>query len=1040
MNMLKLIFLFPFFSSFAYAKEIKAGATDKQIPSVLKSQEKKNSGKNISTEQSDQDYLIEKLDYLFSVLPEDHKAVKALQLRLAHLLSLKAEENFMKAERELCKTCKNKAEALAKRSLSLYQSLDADMNSYPLLHTKSLFRKAYLYRFLGEKTKSLSELKRIIVKGKIDSSLKVRAWFSIGELYFEQYNYKEALQAFNKVLSEPSSSWSFKAFYRKIWSLSNLSLYESSINHLESFLSSDLYSQPGNQKLKQKLEREMVTLYSYGKITEKRLAFLYAFLKQDSEQNSLIEKQKRLFDLAQALSRIGRIEKSNTVWRFYIFKSLSLENQMQAYSFMIANDLILGSPSFFEDIAEKARKVFTLFQKAKVSKDFKLMFKKQIKVFFDKIKISKFSEKRKRDILFLYQQYSFFYPEDMEILSRTAYLARDLKEYSLAGNFFQKAVLNIEKQKRDQKELKENMSLLQMEMAELSKEEKKRIQSYDFYIQHGVSKEMLFKAQYQKTYIHYENKDYQKTYKEFQKLALYPLKGEHKEIYALRLKAAHLSLSSLVFLKDPEEELIRLTGLFIKEFPEEKSEFIQVRHTALLNTVKKLVSDKDFAHQPTQASSDKDILKAWEILKLFSVKEAAKEEAFTYHFNRLLIAKERLDFKTMKQSFQPLLAYKKLSAKDKEIILTWKLWLAELQFDFKEVLRIVQILQKGEFSEEYILRLARLAELSGESPIGYYQSFIEKFPKSPSLMAVFTSLMEKSSLKSQKVFLKKYASLFKNQPERLVQMILKTDRGHLDEKFFKLFIALDFMKNSSLASFLKKKESLESFEKKLNLTAKYLLPQNLTGRSLTRAIKNYSKRLENLEFVSKKALEAQDWTIRVFVLFHWEKELSRFYNSIRELPLPKSLNEEEKRSYLKLVEDQLQPYKDQAFRLKKEWQKLWSRDFLSDYKKSLQQGQAFYALLKWEMEKLSMIAGAERKMQLEILISSLKGPEVAKGIKDTEAVQIQSLYKSLKKDPFDKQSLIRLLDIEKKRKNEAMSYYLSDRIKSLSKRNKGLRL
>ena len=1012
----------------------KKSANPAPQKTFLKAQKKRLSKKETPSKKSDLDYLVEKLEYLHSTLPANHKAIKAVQLRLAHIMSLKAEKNFMKVEKESCKACRKIAEVSAKRALRIYRSLDSNIKSaYPLLHTKSLFRQAYLYRFLGERQKSLLELKKIVLKDKIDSSLKVRAWFSIGELYFENYNYKKALQSFNKVLKVSSSPWFFKASYRKIWSLSNLSLYESSLHHLESFLNSDLYAQSGNQELKEKLEKELIHLYSYGKITKKRLIFLYTFLKQDSKKNSLIERQKRLFDFAQALSRVGRITESNVVWQFYISQQPPVERQLQAYSFMIANDLILSSSSFLEDIEKKIKRVFTLLPKAKVSENFKLTFKRKIKVFFGKIKTSKLSEKRKREMLFLYQKYSSFYPKDIGVLSQTAYLARDLKKYSLAGSLFQKLALNIEVQESAQKDQKENMSFLQMEMAELSKEEKNRMQSYDFYIQHGRSKAMLFKAQYQKAYIHYENKEYQKTSKEFERLALLKIKGANKEIYELRLKAAHLSLSSLVYLKDPEEEFIRLTGLFLKEFSNEKSEFIRIRHTALLNRVKKLLSNKDFSHRPTKPSSDKDILKAWKILKLFSVKDANREEAFIYHFNRLLIAKELLNFEIMKQSFQTLLNYKSLSKKDRDIILKWKLWLAELQFDFKEVLKVVKTLQKGESSEERILRLARLSELAGESPIEYYQLFIKKFPQSPSLRTVFTSLMEQSPLKQQKAFLKKYAALFKSQPERLVQLILKTDKGRLEEDFFKSFTSLDFMKNSSLASFLKKKESIETFEQKLKPTAQYTLPKNFTGRRLTKAIKRYSEKLEDLGTVSQKILKVEDWTVRVFVLFYWEREISRFYSSIIGLPFPKGLNKEEKRNYSLLVKNQLQSYKDQAINLNQEWQKLWARDFLSDYEKSFQKGGAFYALLKWEIEKIALIADKERKRQLNILLSSFKSPEMEKEIKTAESNQIQSLYKSLKQNPFDKKSLIQLLDIEKQRKNEAMSYYLAGRIKNLNK-------
>ena len=78
----------------------------------------------------------------------------------------------------------------------------------------------------------------------------------------------------------------------------------------------------------------------------------------------------------------------------------------------------------------------------------------------------------------------------------------------------------------------------------------------------------------------------------------------------------------------------------------------------------------------------------------------------------------------MDQSIQALLSDKNLKKEDQKMVLTWKLWLAELRFDFKEVLRVVKILQPEEQSEEQVLRLARLAELAGKNPIPYYKTFV----------------------------------------------------------------------------------------------------------------------------------------------------------------------------------------------------------------------------------------------------------------------------------------------------------------------------
>ena len=870
--MLKTIFIFYFSSCFTYGENslnqgVKEESVDKKKEIISKNQQAASFSKtNIQAEQSAKDYLIEKLDYLNEILPKNHKARKPLNLRLAHILSLKAEENFIKAEKENCQFCRKVAQSSARRSLSIYKNLDSHIETrHPLLHTESLFKRAYLHRFLGEKSKSLEKLNRIVVKSTITPSLINRAWFNIGEIQFELYNYEKSLEAFNKVLKQAESPWRFQALYRKIWSLSNLSLYEKSVDELESFLKTDLYSEPKlsleEEKLKQKLENELIALYNYAKITDDRLDFFYNFSKQNKNKNTLLEKNNRLFDLAQALNRIGRMGDSNKVWHKYLSKTSLLNKKSQAYFFMIDNDLILNKPNLLQDTGQKIEKIFALQKKTKSSNDFKSAFNKQAKFFFNQINQTSFSEDQKNYLLDLYQKYNSIYPRDIDILPRAAFLARNLKKYVLAQDLFQTAVLSMDSygnKKASKADIKENMSLLQMEMAEFTKDVKSRLNAYDFYIGHGRNEELIYKAKYQKSYISYENKEYEKAADLFQNLALYKAKKRNlKKLQDLRLKSAHLSLSALDRLGHQEEKLARRAGLFMKAFPQNRREFVRIYHAALLNTVKKLVFGKDFSHRPIQSSSDKNILKAWEVLQLISVKEAAKEEVLTYHINRLLLAKELLKFELMDQSIQALLSDKNLKKEDQKMVLTWKLWLAELRFDFKEVLRVVKILQPEEQSEEQVLRLARLAELAGKNPIPYYKTFVKKFPNSQLVTAVLTSMVEKSPYKNKKIVLQKYAPLFKNQPDTLTYLVLKVDRGQMDEKFIKSFVFLDFMKDTPLFSFLQRKETIESFEKELAHISSYSLPERSSGNRLTRAIKNYSNKVDKLGSKAEEALKTQ---------------------------------------------------------------------------------------------------------------------------------------------------------------------------------------
>ena len=1073
MNMLKVIFIFYALCFFSHGEKLLHPETtilSKNEDSFFKSQKVKqkkelavNQKIHSSSEPEAQselpkDYLIEKLNNLTTTLPKNHKAIPALNLRLAHVLTLKAEENFIKTEKENCKACREVAQSSAIRALSAYEKVNPFLeNRHSLLHTEALFKQAYLHRFLGEKTKALNKLKKIVVKKTIDPALIKRAWFNIAEIHFELYDYEKSLQACNEVLKQEKSPWRFRAFYRKIWSLYNLSLYEESINELVSFLKSDLYSSPRLNKeekqLKQKLEGELIALYNYAKVTNKKLSFLYNFSKQNQNKNTLPEKNKRLFDLAQALNKIGRMSDSNKVWQMYLLKTVSLNKKLKAQIFMLSNDLNLNKKNLLQDTGQKLEKIFALQEKVEmedqdkkveISEELKESIKKKSKRFFSQVrqKVS-LSDNQRQYLLVLYQKYNSIYPEDTDTSSLSAFLARDLKKYGLAQELFQKAVLSMNlhtNKKALRKDIKENMSLLQMEMAELTKDKTRRLNAYDFYIQHGDNKGSMFKVKYQKAYISYENKEYQKSNESFKVLALYENKKTNPDIHDLSLKAAHLSLSSLDQIGNQEEELAHRAGLFMKEFPQNREEFIRIHHSALLNTVKKLLSDKDLSSHPVQASSDKNILKAWDTLHLISLKEATKEEALSFHFDRLLLAKELFKFEEMDQSLQALSSDKSLKKEDQKIALTWKLWLAELRFDFKEVLKIIKILQPKNQTEEHLLRLARLTELTGKNPVPYYKLLIEKFPNSPSATTVLTSMIEKASHANKKSFLQKYSSLFKNQPNTLTYLILKADAGKLDENFIKPFVSLSFMQNSPLVSFLKRKELIESFEKELSKIRNYSLPHRSSGYRLTKSIKNYNNKIDQLNNKAEEALKTEDWTARVFIISHWEKEISRFYQSVMNLPLPKGLTEEEQKQYTTLLQEQLKTYKEQISQLQNALHSLWSRDFLTDYKKGIKQDKVFYAPLKWEMEKVLTVSDEETKKTIQFLLSSLETQSSSEKLTQEKTIQTQHLYKALQRNPFDKNSLTKLLELEQTRKNEALSHYLADRINELNKKGQKIKL
>ena len=104
--MLKILLVFGFCAYGMNSAGIKSIVKEPMI-SIQPVEEKRETGlqnllfskKKIQLEKSLEERLIEKLEYLKRTLPKNHKARNALNLRLAHSLSLRAEDNFLKSRK-----------------------------------------------------------------------------------------------------------------------------------------------------------------------------------------------------------------------------------------------------------------------------------------------------------------------------------------------------------------------------------------------------------------------------------------------------------------------------------------------------------------------------------------------------------------------------------------------------------------------------------------------------------------------------------------------------------------------------------------------------------------------------------------------------------------------------------------------------------------------------------------------------------------------------------------------------------------------------
>ena len=396
---------------------------------------------------------------------------------------------------------------------------------------------------------------------------------------------------------------------------------------------------------------------------------------------------------------------------------------------MVNNYFLINDKGWILKAGQKVEKLFALQKKiTNCPKEICTNLHKQQRRYMQELqRQSETNKELSPYLLSLYGTYNAFYPQEFDMLVKSAFLAGELKKYDLSQDLFQESskvlYVNLKNTKSsDSKGIKnikkdlEQVSVLQMEMAELSKDTIRKYQSYDFYLKNGTNEKIMYQAKYQKAYLAYEDKKYKLASQLFKDLALLKVKKSNKKIEALALKSAHLALSSLSFMKDKDIFMAEWSGLFQKRFPKIK-DFVRINHTAIFNIVKTLLSNQDFSSYPLVSSSDDNVLKSWNIINSVTVSYLNEEEKIKYYMNKLFLAKELLKLKEMDEVISQLMNIKSLPEEDHKVVLTWKLWLAEVRFDFPETLRLVKILKPKETSAQHYLRLAYLAELAKEDHI-----------------------------------------------------------------------------------------------------------------------------------------------------------------------------------------------------------------------------------------------------------------------------------------------------------------------------------
>lgn len=953
-------------------------------------------GQASQTEQSD--YLIQKLEKVYTSLAPNDPSKTPVTLRLADLLADRARVASMEELNQGCVQCVAGRKDRQK-ALGLYNEV---FSKVPVSSQgRVLLQMGHLYELTGQEPKAQNAYQSVLNLSQ-DANVQAEAHLALAEMNYKKSNWSLSQSHYEKVLSNSAATSKGFAAYRRAWSLYNQGRYLDAKMALEEVLKTPaLLSRSGSaqNQIDVGFQDEVSTDYAtfIGRTySETDLEKIYNLSPAQS-------KQARVEAVAAELERTGQKSQALQAWTFAFNKQADPGARIKIQSNMATLALELGDrPKAIEHFENVFRLVGQIEnKKSQDVSDAQQILRKSI-VTWNK------AEKKTptKELLSAYEMYLAAFGLEKEMGLWAVQLAQSLKQYDQAWKIHQSLESLMNGQDL------ENHLLLGLELAEQSGSSSMLAEAQDRYLTAAPIKKQEWPVKYQKAYSVYESdKGGEKALPLFKEVAF--SEAAPKD---LRVKAGDLILDILASSKNDAaleqmtSELVALSKT--KNFP--PTNWSEIQQKSILNQV---------------ASQTKDLDKAWKKLLAFDLNSADTASKSIYYKNKIALAEKRGDVTAALIAAQDLLNASWVSLEDKEFAQVQVARFMDLRMDFKGALAATQVVPAKVLPEDRkALKLAMYAELSGESNAPYLRKFIEVSKSNDEKVAASFELLAQSNTFLADV--QKYQKFLMEKPEPLAEMIMVQYLKSSDPQLLKFLNSQSALRESAIGKAYAKTEFLKKIEKSHLILEKAQLDGG-SQKSIAQTIKQRAKLLEMAEKDAADAIALKDWTAQVVTLTIVGKESQRFYEELFSLPMPEGLTEEEQSQYMNLLSQQASPYKSKSELAQAKVKEFWSQDWQTGFKESLKNTQLM-PLLKVEMEALAKVAGETDRVALQSLIQVAKTPVVATTAQiKTQNQEAEVLKTQLRKEPWNKAVLQRLYKIEQDAGNKAMVQYLQGRLSSL---------
>lgn len=967
----------------------------------------------VKTDTKTRDLLIEKLARVYAQLPSADASRSAIALRLADLYSERARSL---AQAEIGAGCMVKCEAGREdrvQALSYYK--DALAKTPEAARGKILAQVGHLYELTAQEPEAIAAYETVIKTSQVKDEL-AEARLSLGEIYFKRRRYSEARDQFAAVIALNAKSQSRGlASYRLAWCEFNENHLDAAVDGLTVILRSpELLARAGDdgapsidRQFQEEVSRDFATFVARRGSGARDADRLWELSPETVRISNIVY-------LANETERLGQRDVAVAVWRYALGRQSQPLARLES---LVRIAELERSQAPGQETNRDLEAALDLWPQAQgvCGEDQCHALKVRLRaVITDWNRAEK--EKPSAELLVAYQRYLKSFADDDEMLVWAAQIARAREQYPLAVELNLRAarlVTGSGPAAHDTGARVEKTLLSAIEAAEFAKDPALVKSAYAQYLELSQTREREIEVRYQLARQAYESENYAAAAEELRSVAI--LSGMKTDRPEIRKQAADLSLDALVFLKD-DAKLEKWSAEYATYFPMARGEFASIARKAVLTQ----------SAQVSEANGGS--AQAWSILSRYDVNSASETERAAYFKNRLVLAEKLSKFPEALDAASRLLAISGLTSADREFALSRQAWLSEMILDFDSALSAAEKLTSIEHEQKW-LKLAMYAELAGKDARPYYTEYMKSSKDEEKTAQVAQALVREAKDPGREV--EKYRAVLAKREDLLGQAYLEAYLRMPSKELAKRALASAQVSASSAGRVIARSLFLDDAAA---LGAK-IASQRLDGSSqkvLARTLRARIGLLTEIEALVGRAVKAGDWTSEVVGLSLLAGESERFYQEVLSLPVPQGLSDQEQEQYLSLLSQQAGPHRTRADQAKKRVSELWADE------------SAIAALEQAATQE----KGDRRKMVLkEIAALEIAAPEAVKtrlsavsSKSDSTEASLASLSADIKKareavrlSPMDRASVERLLDLERKRGDQAMSAYLENRVSTLPK-------